>query len=229
VAKPWIKLWHDLLADTTIQRWTPAQRHCWAGVLLIASQAKVEGQITDAGGEELTVADLSSQLNVDWHTANRFLDRAQAAGKIARNADGVLYVVNYAKRQRSPVSAIVDRSLRTGRSSETPRTIVGSPPTPTRTRAQGKTQERDEEAPQLDNATRDPARPLPIEFDQVEAACRQLRGFNDRTPRAVASVLAGMSEAEWVAALERTRRRRPENEAAYLVGTLKRMRGDRAA
>lgn len=230
MAKPWIKLWHDLLADTTIQRWPAAQRYCWAAALLIASQAKVEGHLTDSSGDPFTVADLSSQLNVDWHTAARFLERAEAAGKLARTADGVLYVVNWEKRQRSTVGAIVDRSLRTrsGRSSDNDRTILGINPTRTsKDRARGKKQEADL-AVTLANESRDAGPRLPVDIFRLEAIAERLTGSNEKTPRALATVLEGMTEFDLDRALAKTRRARPRNEAAYLVGTLKRFREEPA-
>lgn len=65
-------------------------------------------------------------------------------------------------------------------------------------------------------------------FDLVEMS-RSLRGADDRTPYAIASVLRGMPEAALAAAVEQLERRRQkpprlDSEVRYLVGTLSTMR-----
>lgn len=65
-------------------------------------------------------------------------------------------------------------------------------------------------------------------FDLVEIS-RSLRGGDDRTPYAIASVLRGMPEAALASAIEQLERRRQktprlDSEVRYLVGTLSTMR-----
>lgn len=229
---PWVKLWNDLLSDSTIQTWPPTQRWCWVGALLIASQSPTPGQLTDSSGDPLTVADISSLLNVSWHTAASFVDRATRTGKLISDDRGVLSFAKWSQRQQTNVAKLVDASL--AGTSRDRRGIIAPIATaplkdPARASEPGSDSDLLKDIPSA--VPRDAGRRgrLPVSIYELERLSDTLRGADARTPRALASVLAGMSEHQLSIALERTRARGALNEAAYLVATLKSLREEAAA
>lgn len=218
-----------------------AQRWCWVGCLLIAAQAQTPGHLEDSSGDALATADISVLLGVNWHTVDAFLERALAAGKLSRNSSGTIRVAKWDQRQEINVRTLIGRSLGPVDKSDAvadplqePRRIVALSATP-HIRDPAIAAEAEAEAEllvrSLAAAARDAGPRLPVSISRLEELCTGLRGADQRTPRAVASVLTGLSEFDLYRALERVRSRRPraENEARYLVGTLKAMQNERVA
>lgn len=95
----WVAVWVDLPTDVTISRWGPALRWCWVCTLLLGAQTREPGVLVDEEARPLPVRFLARYANVDWHTADEFVERSLAAGKLTRRADGALVIRAWAKRQ----------------------------------------------------------------------------------------------------------------------------------
>jgi hypothetical protein len=245
VRPTWIKVYGDLLSDSTIQRWSPGLRYCWIGALLIAAQSPEPGVLVDDSRTPLAVGDLGELLHVSWDTARRFQERALESRKLVRLEDtGALAVKNYLARQDGDpaIAEIARESLGDRSIFGTDVLFTGAPayarfPERSDDTAQGSddsgsTAGREKE---VSTAVLPVRSGLPFQFSEGRAALIRdvAAGLSDadpRTERAIASVARGLPEGALhraVEALERRRRDRGRplrSEARYLVAALKRMR-----
>lgn len=251
MSRPWEKLWgRELLSDSTIMRWPVGARWCYVGSHTLAGQSPDPGYLLDESGAALQPYDLARLLHVHRDTVDRFLDLAIGAGRVERDASGLLYVRSYLRKQQHAAAhgrsapddkhagvddlgeelgkrldVVVERTL-DARQAHAQRALSGTEHSPIR--AGGKAEA---EAEELNRATASAVANATL----VDRALAELRDGNDTTRVMMLSLLArGVPEVAFAIALERVRERRADptkrrlaSEARYFVSTARQVAEER--
>lgn len=100
---PWIRLYVEMLNDPKMRRLSAIEKWIWVGLLLLAGQAPVRGQLLITEGVLYSPDDLARALDLrhdEQDALPEALAKLEQLRMISRAPDGTITVVNWEKRQR---------------------------------------------------------------------------------------------------------------------------------
>ena len=163
IANNWFKLWTDILIDVKMCSLDHATFRAWILCLNLAAEMDDQGRLPD--DDQIAWSMYMHQLRADeWEAAR---DELQKRKMLARK-NGVLYVVNFVRRQGKDYAAKMRKSRYRGRKGNAPRdasgTPKGTPRGPRRGEERRKEEEREEkERKENEKSAREKARPGSVE------------------------------------------------------------------
>lgn len=111
---PWIKLWFDILGDPKMTRLSGAEKWCWVGILLLAGQSPIRGELMLTKTQPMTVRDISQALNLtnrEVSSLKSCISKMIELDSLRWNSSNCLEVINFEKRQGKP-QYICERELK---------------------------------------------------------------------------------------------------------------------
>jgi len=108
---PWIKLWHDMLGDAKMAQLSAVEKWCWVGVLLLAGQSPVRGQLMLTETKPMTENDIYRALMLfpkEKKSCRLMIQKMTEMGSLKWNSNGCLEVVHFKERQEVYASDFID-------------------------------------------------------------------------------------------------------------------------
>lgn len=96
---PWFRCYVEMTRDLKIRLEPVNTRYTWVAVLTLARRSPQPGRLLLSDGVPVTVAHVADEANVPIKAAAAALDTFRTQKMLAEDADGVLVVINWDKRQ----------------------------------------------------------------------------------------------------------------------------------